>query len=45
MKRSTPFEVLLERTNQSQFKARYYTPQIHQASFVLPEFIQQLLQK
>jgi len=36
---STPLEVLQERYGSEALKTSYYTPEIHQAAFVLPQYI------
>jgi spermidine synthase len=36
-------EELAERFQRLALKTRYYTPEIHRAAFVLPPFIQELL--
>lgn len=41
--RRTPLEVLDERFRAAGIETRYYTPEVHRASFALPPFVQDLI--
>lgn len=43
--RTVPVDVLEERFNAAGFETRYYTPQVHAASFALPRFIKDVVEK
>ncbi|MBD3661242.1 MAG: polyamine aminopropyltransferase, partial [Arenibacter algicola] len=41
--KDVPLDALKTRFAQAGFKTRYYTPELHKASFALPQFIQDLM--